>query len=178
MPIACLKRPLGVMPTDHCTGRSLSADSQLCLLNSGISLHWRRVGWLGTKQNEKSCGQLECAFDPRTSGPRFNTKMTSYQYRKSHCGDKTIWRPSYLHNGISYTGKTTSLYWIGALEQTPMSEHLQQVKVNTLRPRENGSHFADDILKCIFLNENVWIPIEISLKFVPKGPIDNIPALV
>ena len=32
--------------------------------------------------------------------------------------------------------------------------------------------------KCIFLNENVWIPIEISLKFVPKGPIDNIPALV
>ena len=40
--------------------------------------------------------------------------MTSYQYRKSHCGDKTILRPSYLHNGISYTGKTTSLYWIGA----------------------------------------------------------------
>ena len=50
--------------------------------------------------------------------------------------------------------------------------------LNTLRPRENGGHFADDILKCIFLNENVWIPIEISLKFVPKGPIDNIPALV
>ena len=40
--------------------------------------------------------------------------MSSYQYRKSHCGDKTILRPSYLHNGISYTGKTTSLYWIGA----------------------------------------------------------------
>ena len=40
--------------------------------------------------------------------------MTSYQYRKSHCGDKTILRPSYLHNGISYTGKITSLYWIRA----------------------------------------------------------------
>ena len=49
------------------------------------------------------------------TGPRFNIKMASYQYRKSHCGDKTILRPSYLHNGISYTGKTTSLYWIGAL---------------------------------------------------------------
>ena len=49
------------------------------------------------------------------TGPRFNIKMTSYQYRKSHCGDKTILRPSYLHNGVSYTGKTTSLYWIGAL---------------------------------------------------------------
>ena len=42
--------------------------------------------------------------------------MTSYQYRKSYCGDKTILRPSYLHNGISYTGKTTSLYWIRAQE--------------------------------------------------------------
>ena len=50
--------------------------------------------------------------------------------------------------------------------------------LNTLRPRQNGHHFADDIFKCIFLNENVWIPIKISLKFVPKGPIDNIPALV
>ena len=47
-------------------------------------------------------------------GPRFNIKMSSYQYRKSHCGDKTILRPSYLHNGISYTDKT-SLYWIGPL---------------------------------------------------------------
>ena len=50
--------------------------------------------------------------------------------------------------------------------------------INTLRPRQNGCHFADDTLKCIFLNENVWILIEISLKFVPKGRIDNIPALV
>ena len=41
--------------------------------------------------------------------------MSSYQYRKSHCGDKTIVRSSYLHNGISYTGKMTSLYWIRAL---------------------------------------------------------------
>ena len=49
---------------------------------------------------------------------------------------------------------------------------------NTLRPRPNGRHFADDIFKWIFLNENVWIPIKISLKFVPQGPINNIPALV
>ena len=50
--------------------------------------------------------------------------------------------------------------------------------LNTLRPREIGCHFADDIFKCIFLTENVWFPIEISPKFVPKGPINNIPALV
>ena len=50
--------------------------------------------------------------------------------------------------------------------------------VNTLRPRQNGRHFPDDIFKCIFLNENVWITIKISLKFVPKFPINDIPALV
>ena len=36
----------------------------------------------------------------------------------------------------------------------------------------------DDIFKSIFLNENVWISLTISLKFVPKVPINNIPALV
>ena len=36
---------------------------------------------------------------------------------------------------------------------------------------------ADNIFKCIFLNENVSILIQISLKFVPKGPIDNKSAL-
>ena len=47
-------------------------------------------------------------------GGCFNIKVPSYHYRKSHCGDKTILRPSYLHNGISFTGKMTCLYWIGA----------------------------------------------------------------
>ena len=37
---------------------------------------------------------------------------------------------------------------------------------------------ADDIFKCIFLNEKIQILIKISLKFVPKGLIDNIQALV
>ena len=50
--------------------------------------------------------------------------------------------------------------------------------LNTLRPRQNGRHFPDDIFRWIFLNENVWISIEISLKFVPRGPINYIPTLV
>ena len=37
---------------------------------------------------------------------------------------------------------------------------------------------ADDIFKCIFLNENDRIPIQISLKCVPRSPIDNKPALI
>ena len=55
---------------------------------------------------------------------------------------------------------------------------LSGLTFNTLRPRQNGRHFTDDIFNCIFLNENVRISIKISLKFVPKGPINNIPALV
>ena len=51
------------------------------------------------------------------------------------------------------------------------------LSVNTQRPRRNG-HFADDIFKSIFFNSNVWFSIRISLKFVPKGPINAIPALV
>ena len=50
--------------------------------------------------------------------------------------------------------------------------------VETLRPRQNGRRFPDNIFKCIFLNEDVCLSIKISLKFVPKGPMNNIPALV
>ena len=50
--------------------------------------------------------------------------------------------------------------------------------VNTLRPRQNGRHFEDDSFKWIFLTENVCMSIKISLKFVPRGPINNIPTLV
>ena len=48
---------------------------------------------------------------------------------------------------------------------------------NTLRLRQNSRHFPDDIFKRIFLTQmfEFWL---ISLEFVPKGPVNNIPALV
>ena len=49
---------------------------------------------------------------------------------------------------------------------------------NTLMPRQYSRHFAIDTFKRIFLNKNATSWIKISLKFVPKGPINNIPALV
>ena len=51
-------------------------------------------------------------------------------------------------------------------------------QINPWWPRQKGHHFPDDIFKCIFLNENALISIKISLKFVPRGPINNIPSLV
>ena len=49
---------------------------------------------------------------------------------------------------------------------------------NSLGPRQNGRHFVDDTFKRFFQNENVWILIKISLKFVPKSPTSNILSLV
>ena len=70
-----------------------------------------------------------------SSGPRFNIKMSSYQYRKSHCGDKTVVRSSYLQNEISFTGKMTSLYWIRA--QAPCANIMKVIllySVNSFSP--------------------------------------------
>ena len=48
----------------------------------------------------------------------------------------------------------------------------------TLRPKQNGRHFTDDTFKRIFLKENVWILLKISLKFIREVWINHIPALV
>ena len=40
----------------------------------------------------------------------------------------------------------------------------------------NGNNFADSLFKCIF-NEEVWILIKMSVKFIPESPIDYKPAL-
>ena len=79
-------------------------------------------------------------------GPWFNIKMLSYQYRKSHCGDKTILRPSYLHNGISYTGKNN----IFILNQGPECLSRWRVSIgsgNGLVPSGNepSTHWLDPL---------------------------------
>ena len=53
-----------------------------------------------------------------------------------------------------------------------------QLCANSSPPGQNGHHFADDIFRCVFMNEKFCILIQISLKFVPEGPIDYNPALV
>ena len=52
------------------------------------------------------------------------------------------------------------------------------VQLTHLPPRQNGRHFADVRFNRIFLNENIRISIQFSLKVVFKGPIDNKSALV
>ena len=102
------------------------------------AITWTNADWLPVKFCSKCtinkmflkcCLQYCCHFVPAAlcqhknifsgnmteAGSWFNIKMSSYQYRKPHGGDKTVVRSSYLHNGISYTGKMLSLYWIRVL---------------------------------------------------------------
>ena len=73
---------------------------------------------------------------------------------------------------------------LGLLALTSYRSHAdtvcyRYVSLNTLRPKQNGHHFANNMhVHVHFLNENIWISIQISLKFVPRGPINNIQALV
>ena len=69
---------------------------------------------------------------------------------------------------ISKSGPFSSTYF----------EDCIQVCLNSLVQVQNGRHFADNIFNCIFLNEKLWIGVQISLRFVSRSPIDNMSALV
>ena len=124
-------------------------------------------------------------------GGWFNIKMLSYQYRKSHCGDKTVW-PSYFRNGISYTGKKTSLYWIRAQITTQGARASAAMVLTSLSwniPVSAPEGLTNWDLKKMaaavqmtfanaFLWKNVDILIQILLELVPEGPVGNMSALV
>ena len=84
----------------------------------------------------------------------------------THLNSKIYWYYCDLYSPVLYT-------WYCVIWLRISLSHL-----NTLRPRQNGRHFADDIFKCIFLNQNARISLEISRKFVPKVRINNIPGLI
>ena len=118
---------------------------------------------------------------------RFTTKYTPV------CGHKIliqrrVTRPGCPHRIVVYARKFTcerlvvvllhvNNKYLGMYE-IPCVTKLATIAINTLRPRQNGRRFPDDIFKYIFLNENLWISRKISLKFIPKVPINNIAALV
>ena len=80
----------------------------ICILHQECILKW--------PQNVTMHGKCAFIWHARYhAGGWFNIKKSSYQYNKSHYGDKTILRPSYPHNEIYRTDKNTFLYWIWGL---------------------------------------------------------------
>ena len=97
---------------------------------------------------------------------------------RGHLNIKTT--ACFFYNGIHMPGKTVFILKRGqcnVIESRLRHVGWWQWFLLLIEAETNGRHFADDI-KCIFWNENAWIPIKISLKFVPKDPINNIPSLV
>ena len=81
----------------------------------------------------------------------------------------------------SYDARRYKLIEIGIwpfISKSQQPATFQCQGINTLRPRQNGRHFQDDIFKCIFSNEDVWISLKNSMKVLPKVRIYNVPALV
>ena len=121
-----------------------------------------RGRWVNNELDPYPSGLLHWHWDYKTIAP----VKVKYLWR--------VWMntPNELDKSYWYDGNKTTesknILWV----------ILCSMLLNTLRPRQNGRHFLDDIFKCIFLNENVCIAIKISLKFVPSGPINTIPALV
>ena len=112
---------------------------------------------------------------------RYITRIHDKIHSKSPPNRVTL--PTCLHCDVTHLSLTTGVVALhilpsGTTTTVSRQKFTQSCYNNTLRPRQNGQHFSDDIFKCIFLFENVWIRIKISLKFVPKFPINNIPALV
>ena len=102
------------------------------------------------------------SWNPPSSKTRTYLSLIHSQYHGCWCPGDT------RSQGIS----NNDIYYVDLDEFGP---HV--LRVNTLRLKQNGCHFPN-IFKWIFLNENVWVSINMSLKFVPKGPVSNIPALV
>ena len=94
-----------------------------------------------------------------------NANFTEFWSQGSVCQWMSIIFVSY--NGLVIHHLCIAQIWVARLQW-----------VNILKMRQNGCHYTDNSFKCIFLNENVCISIKISLKLVPKGPINNITALV
>ena len=103
--------------------------------------------------------------------------LTSLCLRWSYTDD-TISDADHRHSSRCFT-PGTSPFWIYADMCANMRMHNNRCNVLTrLHLDKMVAILVDDIFNCIFVNENDRNPTKISLKYVPRSPIDNKPALV
>ena len=138
----------------------------MCQMSHTTSLMWTKVS---------------LCWAPKQYGDRLIMKTKSkqvwYSYHKDIIfimGIPYLIRLSSYWNGVDRTGTV-----VARVRRTgSVTAQVETGFVNTLRLRKIGCHFPDDIFKWIFFNENIWISIKDSSKFVSKGLINNILALV
>ena len=130
-----------------------------------------------------------CQLDSKEYFGEILFKIQTFSFKEMHLKMSSAkWRPFChglnvsIHDSLSLNINTNCSavfsFQVGILWPECSGYFCVKDIFNTLRPRQNGLLFADGIFKCIFMYENIWISIKISLKFGPKGPINNIPALI
>ena len=149
-----------VFTPDHC------AATIFWIYRTTLAI-WRRLRGTLTHHTQLE-NRYKIIIEPRKDG------------LQAHQGCIVQWKKFIETGSFNKTHKITSFGWhdLYNVLLPILREYQIHVYLNTLRLRQNGRNFTGNILKCIFLNENVWISIKISLKFVPSCPINNIPALV
>ena len=67
-------------------------------------------------------------------------------------------------------GQVAFVHWQYQFQNT------NKTQFNSSPPRQNGCHFRNNMFKCIFFNENIWISNKTSLKYIPWDVIDKLSA--
>ena len=112
-----------------------------------------------------------------------NIECLEWTKLKSSCREKGINLHLFFHDHRVFVFKSnrpsSQLYIFHSVGSNWYSRSMLFIVliVNSARSKQNGRHFTIDMFKCILLNENLGISLKISLKFVPKGPFSNFPAL-
>ena len=96
--------------------------------------------------------------------------------KRQRISTRLCWAVLYRFGCIDIFGKKNKRF-NKEMYDTIMNVSRHNSIITTLLPRQSGPYFHDDIFKCVFLNENVWISIENSPNFVAEGPINNITVL-
>ena len=135
---------IGIMACRLCGARPLSEQM---IMNDQLDT-WRQSSWWGLNQTGK-------IFIHENAFENISCKMAAVLF-------------------LPQCFETQSILKIPHVPMLMRRLEIQNHVINTLRPRQNGRHFAAGSFKCILLNENVFF----SPKFVPKVPINNILALV
>ena len=143
---------------------------------------------------------LRCSVNTTLSGAQTRTRMLGQckckctlsrrQKSKAHCTYLNAYEITYFFiccfcaKSVPVVGSNgASSAWdiavVGTSSRVRISTcRMKEVWLNTSPPGKNGSHFTDDLFRCIFVKEKFWILIKIPLKFVPKGLLNNNPAMV
>ena len=127
-----------------------------------VTYQWRHISTMASEINGNSTER--------------STVCSGYRQRKHRC--VTLCTRWAVTLGFRHKGSVILTAFPCHDIMSPPRIRGTHITTYTLRPRQNGRHFPDDIFKRIFLFENVWIWIKISLKFIPKVRINNIPSLV